>query len=102
MPPVAGGDRDAAGTIKILPRVLPVPRGDKEWYLYAARAGLSSGVVTYRVRSGLNTIASGEVRTNRPALPPFSLIMVRRSRVTAASSNAAQSATGSGRSSRSP
>src|SRR5215471_10744709 len=80
MPPVAGGDRDAAGTIKILPRVLPVPRGDKEWYLYAARAGLSRGALTYRVRSGLNTIASGEVRTNRPALPPFSLIMVRRRR----------------------
>ena len=36
------GDRDAAGTFETLLCVLPVPGGDKEWYLYAARAGLPS------------------------------------------------------------
>src|SRR5271157_2048465 len=40
------GDRDAAGTFETLPCVLPVPEGDKEWYLYAARAGLLIGVAT--------------------------------------------------------
>src|SRR5208337_4539497 len=28
------GDRDAAGIVETLPRVLPVPGGDKKWYLY--------------------------------------------------------------------
>jgi len=28
--------------------VLPVPGGDKEWYLYAARAGLLIGVANHR------------------------------------------------------
>ena len=44
----SGGDRDAAGTFETLPCVLPVPEGDKEWRLYAARAGLPIGVVSHR------------------------------------------------------
>ncbi|HKM81862.1 MAG TPA: hypothetical protein VJY15_12975, partial [Candidatus Acidoferrum sp.] len=28
--------------------MLPVPGGDKEWYLYAARAGLLIGVANHR------------------------------------------------------
>ena len=44
------GDRDAAGIVETLPRVLPVPGGDKKWYLYAARAGLSIGVASHRSR----------------------------------------------------
>src|SRR5208337_3424753 len=28
------GDRDATGIVETLPRVLPVPGGDKKWYLY--------------------------------------------------------------------
>src|SRR5215475_12007270 len=39
-PPDVRGNRDAAGTTKILPHVLPVSRGDKERYLDAARTGL--------------------------------------------------------------
>src|SRR3954471_24434103 len=38
------GDRGATGTFETLPRVLPGPRGNKEWYLCAARAGLLIGV----------------------------------------------------------
>src|SRR3984893_10990257 len=82
------GDRDAAGTIKTLPHVLPVPRGDKEWYLYATRAGLIIGVANHRRVVSLNTIARREVRTIRPAPqlktaqppPPFSPIVVRATR----------------------
>jgi hypothetical protein len=60
-----GGDRDAAGTIETLPRVLPVPRGDKEWYLCAARAGLSNGVASHRGAFGSTRTAV--VRLDRPA-----------------------------------
>jgi hypothetical protein len=42
------GNRDAAGTTKMLPRVLPVSRGDKEWYLDAAQTGLLFGVANHR------------------------------------------------------
>ena len=72
------GDRDAAGTIETLPRVLPVSGGDKEWYLYATRAGLLIGVASHRRDVSLNTIARREARTNRPAPPPFSSIVARR------------------------
>ena len=51
------GDRDAAGTFKTLLRVLPVPEGDKEWYLYAARAGLPFGVASHRSFVSLSTVA---------------------------------------------
>jgi len=64
--------------------VLPVPGRDKEWYLYAARAGLLIGVANHRRDVSLNTIARGENRTSRPALPPFSPIMARRRRCLAA------------------
>ena len=60
--------------------MLPVPGGDKKWYLYAARAGLSIGVASHRRGISLNTIARGETRTNRPAPPPFSPIMARQRR----------------------
>src|SRR5208337_4150496 len=63
-----------------LPRVLPVPGGDKKWYLYAARAGLIFGVASHRSIVSLNTIARGETRTNRLAPPPFSPIMARHRR----------------------
>jgi hypothetical protein len=49
------GDRDAAGTNEILPRVLPVSGGDKEWYLYAARDGLLIGAASHRRLPSLNT-----------------------------------------------
>ena len=78
------GGRDAAGTFETLPCVLPVPGRDKEWYLYAARAGLLIGVANHRRDVSLNTIARGENRTSRPALPPFSPIMARRRRCLAA------------------
>src|SRR5271166_5165129 len=74
------GDRDAAGIVETLPRVLPVPGGDKKWYLYAARAGLIFGVASHRSIVSLNTIARGETRTNRLAPPPFSPIMARHRR----------------------
>ena len=51
------GDRDAAGIVETLLRVLPVPGGDKEWYLYAARAGLPLGVASHRSFVSLSTIA---------------------------------------------
>src|SRR5271165_6290445 len=69
--------RDATGIVETLPRVLPVPGGDKKWYLYAARAGLIFGVASHRSIVSLNTIARGETRTNRLAPPPFSPIMAR-------------------------
>ena len=78
------GDRDAAGIVETLPRVLPVPGGDKKWYLYAAPAGLLIGVASHRRVVSLNTIAPGETRTNRPAPPPFSPIMARQRRWLAA------------------
>ncbi len=78
------GDRDAAGTFETLPCVLPVPEGDKEWYLYAARAGLLIGVASHRRFVGLNTIARREDPTNRPAPPPFSPIVARHRRWLAA------------------
>ena len=40
--------------------MLPVPGGDKEWYLYAARAGLLHGVVCHRSFVSLSTIARCE------------------------------------------
>ena len=54
------GDRDAAGTFETLLCVLPVPGGDKEWYLYAARAGLPIGVASHRSFVSLSTIARCE------------------------------------------
>src|SRR5208337_674338 len=39
---------------------LPVPEGDKEWYLYAARAGLPLGVASHRSFVSLSTIARRE------------------------------------------
>ena len=50
------GDRGAAGTFETLPRVLPGPRGNKEWYLCAARAGLLIGVASHRRFASLDTI----------------------------------------------
>src|SRR5208282_2149996 len=82
------GDRDAAGTFETLPCVLPVPEGDKEWYLYAARAGLLIGVASHRRVVSLNTIARREAPTNRTAPPPFSSIMARRRRWLAAKGTA--------------
>jgi hypothetical protein len=64
--------------------VLPVPEGDKEWYLYAARAGLPFGVATHRRFVSACTIARREAPTNRLAPPAFSFIMVRRRRWLAA------------------
>jgi hypothetical protein len=43
---------------KTLLRVLPVPEGDKEWYLYAARAGLPFGVASHRSFVSLSTVAN--------------------------------------------
>ena len=43
---------------KTLLRVLPVPEGDKEWRLYAARAGLLFGVVSHRSFVNLSTVAN--------------------------------------------
>ena len=74
------GDRDAAGTFETLPYVLPVPGGDKERYLYAARAGLLIGVVSHRRDVSLDTVTRREALTNRSAAPPFSSIMARRRR----------------------
>ena len=54
------GDRDAAGTFETLLCVLPVPGGDKEWSLYAARAGLPIGVASHRSFVSLSTIARCE------------------------------------------
>ena len=79
-----GGDRDATGRVETLPRVLPVPGGDKEWYLYAARAGLLIGVASHRRDVSLNTIAGREALIKRPAPPTFSSIMARRRRWLAA------------------
>ncbi len=64
--------------------VLPVPGGDKEWYLYAARAGLPNGVVSHRSYVSLARSPVAKVPTNRPAPPPFSSIMARRRRWLAA------------------
>ena len=58
----------------------PVPGGDKEWYLYAARAGLPNGVVSHRSYVGLARSPVAKAPTNRPAPPPFSFIMARRRR----------------------
>lgn len=74
---ISEGDRDAAGTNETLPRVLPVSGGDKEWYLYATRAGLLIGVANHRRDVSLNTIARPEAQTIRPATPPFSSIVAR-------------------------
>ena len=60
--------------------VLPVPGGDKEWYLYAARAGLPIGVVSHRSYVSLTRSPVAKAPTNRPAPPPFSSIMARRRR----------------------
>ena len=49
-----------AGTFETLLCVLPVPGGDKEWYLYAARAGLPIGVASHRSFVSLSTIARCE------------------------------------------
>ena len=60
--------------------VLPVPGGDKEWYLYAARAGLPNGVVSHRSYVSLARSPVAKAPTNRPAPPTFSSIMARRRR----------------------
>jgi len=54
------GDRDAAGKFETLLHVLLVPEGDKEWRLYAARAGLPIGVANHRSFVSLSTIARCE------------------------------------------
>jgi hypothetical protein len=72
--------------------VLPVYGGNKEWYLYAARAGLLIGVTSHRCCVSLNTIAHREVAIVRsaPAIkmekpaPPFSSMVVRDPRYLAA------------------
>ena len=64
--------------------VLPVPGGDKEWYLYAARAGLPNGVVSHRSYVSLTRSPVAKAPTTRPAPPPFSSIMARRRRWLAA------------------
>ena len=75
------GDRDAAGTFKTLLHVLLVPEGDKEWYLYAARAGLPIGVVSHSSFVSLARSPFAKAPINRPApRPPFSPIMARRRR----------------------
>src|SRR5271165_2266555 len=73
-------DRDAAGTVETLPCVFPVPGGDKEWYLYAARAGLLIGVASHRRDVSLDAIVRREARRKRLAPPPFSFIVGRRRR----------------------
>ena len=78
------GDRDAAGIVETLPCVLPVPGGDKEWYLYAARAGLPIGVASHRSIVSLTRSPVAKAPKNRPAPPPFSSIMARRRRWLAA------------------
>ena len=81
----SGGDRDAAGTFETLLHVLLVPEGDKEWYLYAARAGLPIGVVSHRSFISLARSPVAKAPINRPASPPpFSPIMARRRRWSAA------------------
>src|SRR6516164_7175420 len=71
------GNRDAAGTTKMLPRVLPVSRGDKEWYLDAARTGLLFGVANHR-RTGSASSRWPVERFGQTRAATFSLIMVRR------------------------
>ena len=74
-----------AGIVETLPCVLPVSEGDKEWYLYAARAGLLIGVASHRRFVSLSTVARAEASRNRPAPPQsFSFIMARRRRWLAA------------------
>ena len=80
----SGGDRDAAGKFETLLCVLLVPEGDKEWYLYAARAGLPIGVASHRSYVSLTRSPVAKAPTNRPAPPPFSSIMARRRRWSAA------------------
>ena len=75
----SGDDRDAAGKFETLPCVLPVSGGDKEWYLYAAQAGLLLGVASHRSFVSLTRSPVAKAPTNRPAPPPpFSPIMARR------------------------
>jgi hypothetical protein len=72
--------------------VLPVSEGDKEWYLYATRAGLLIGVANHRRDVSLNTITDREVQAIRPApplktaqlTPSFSSIVARGTRWLAA------------------
>ena len=47
----------------------PVPGGDKEWYLYATRAGLPIGVASHRSYVSLSTVArrQGSDKTARAA-----------------------------------
>jgi hypothetical protein len=49
--------------------------GDKEWRLYAARAGLPIGVASHRSFVSLARSPVAKAPTNRPAPPPFSSIM---------------------------
>ena len=64
------GDRDAAGIVETLLCVLPVSEGDKEWYLYAARAGLPIGVASHRSYVSLTRSPVVKAPTNRSAPPP--------------------------------
>jgi hypothetical protein len=52
-------------------------KDDKEWYLYATRAGLLIGVANHRRDVSLNTISHPNARTIPPAPPPFSSIVAR-------------------------
>ena len=65
------GDRGAAGTFETLPYVLPVPGGDKEWRLYAARAGLLLGVGTTAGIPSLSTVAAQRFGQSGPARHHF-------------------------------
>ena len=66
-PPDVRGNRDAAGTTKILPHVLPVSRGDKEQYLDAARTGLLCGVACHRLTGTASSrLPVGRIRQTGP------------------------------------
>ena len=49
--------------------MLPVPGGDKEWYLYAARAGLLLGVASHRsfISLARSPVAKGSDKSARAA-----------------------------------
>jgi hypothetical protein len=71
-PPDVRGNRDAAGTTKILPHVRPVSRGDEERYLDAARDRTPMrGRLPPPDGHSLITIARWEDETNRPTLLHF-------------------------------
>jgi len=86
---IASVRQEATATLQVKSRhchaCYLVPEGDKEWYLYAARAGLLVGVASHRSYVGLTRSPVAKAPTNRPAPPPpFSFIMARRRRWSAA------------------